>query len=34
MVARELWLSSRRAQALGQQALHRLRDELDPVLSP
>ena len=33
-VARELGLSSRRAQALGQEALYTLRDELEPVLRP
>lgn len=33
-VAQELGLSSRRAQTLGQDALHALRDELEPVLRP
>lgn len=32
--AQELGLSSRRAQALGQDALRSLRDELEPVLRP
>jgi RNA polymerase primary sigma factor len=33
-VAQELGVSSRRAHTLGQDALHTLRDELEPVLRP